>query len=102
MLFQKRSEHSVDVLLIIFDTLTLSDYYLTKYILETAADLPTTDLPDCIPNFVYRPETVSLNADNVHSIFLPSADVLTWYPDDDDSGYPNQECHIKRVRVNTL
>ena len=33
---------------------------------------------------------------------MPSADVLPWHPDNNDPGYHNRECRIKRVRVDTL
>ena len=32
---------------------------------------------------------------------MPSAGILPWHPDDDDSGYQNRECQVKIIQVNT-
>ena len=77
----------VDVLLGVLDTLLLPDCYKTKHLLKIAADLPTADLLDYIPNFVRSPEPVFLNTVNVQPTFLPFVDVRTWCPDDDNPGY---------------
>ena len=91
----------VDVLLGVLDTLLLSDCYKTKYLQETAAHLLTTDLPDYIPNFVRSPESMSLNAVNIQSTFICSADVLSWHLDIGDPSYCNRECFIKRASVDS-
>ena len=48
-------------------------------------------------------EPVLLNDVSVQTMFMPSADVLPWYPDDDDPGpeHKNRECRIKHIRIDT-
>ena len=87
---------SPDVLLGLLNSLPLPDHYKTNHMLDTLADLPPADLPATV-------EPVSLNAVNVHTTFMPSADVLPWHPDDDDPGpvYQNREYRAKRIRIDT-
>ena len=87
---------AIDILLGLLDSLPLPAHYKTDHLLDKLADLPVADLPATV-------EPVSLNAVNVQTIFMPSANVLPWHPDDDDPGpaYQNRECRVKRIQVNT-
>ena len=64
--------------------------------MDCLADLPSPELPA-------NAEPVSLNAVNVQTTFMPSGDVLPWYPNDDDPSpaYQKRECCVKQIRVDT-
>ena len=87
---------SVAFLLGLLDSLPLPAHYKADHLLDKLADLPTADLPATV-------EPVSLNNGNVQTTFMPSANVLSWHPGDDDLGpaYQNRECCVKRILVNT-
>ena len=76
---------STDFLLGLLDSLPLTAHYKTEHLLDNLADLPAADYICCS-------EPVSLNAVNVQPIFMPSADILPWHPNDDDPGYQKREC----------
>ena len=77
---------STDFLLGLLDSFPFPDHYKTNHLLDQLADLPPSDLPAVV-------EPVSLNAISVQTMFMPLADVLPWYPDDDDPGpaYKNKK-----------
>ena len=89
----KEKDISTNFLLGLFNSLPLPVRYKTDHLLDKLIDLPTVDLPAYV-------EPVSSNAINVQTKFMPSADVLPWHPNDDDSGYQNRECWVKRIKVN--
>ena len=64
--------------------------------MDKLVDLPAADLPATV-------EHVSLNAVNVQTTFMPSANVLPWHPNDDDPGhvYQNRECRVNWIQVDT-
>ena len=98
---QKEKEMSTDFLLGLLDSLPFPAHYKTDYLLDKLAELPVVDLPAAdLPATV---EPVSLNAVNVQTTFMPSANVFPWYPDDDDPGpeHKNRECRIKHIRIDT-
>ena len=78
---------SAEFLLGLLDTLPLPSHYKTNHLLDSLANLPVVDLPDYVPDCVYCPEPVSLNVVNIQKIYMPSADLLPWHPDDNDPGY---------------
>ena len=84
---------STNFLLRLLDSLPLPVHYKTDHLLDKLADLPATDLPATV-------ERVSLNAVNVQTTFIPSAQILPWHPDDDDPGpvYQNREYCVKQTR----
>ena len=92
---------SADVLLGLLNTLPLHSYYKTKHLLETLANFPTADLPNNVPDCICCPEPVFLNAVNNKTKNLPSAGISPWHLDNDDPGYQNKECRIKRIWVYT-
>ena len=78
---------SPDILLRLLNSLPLPDHHKTGHLLDALADPPPVDLPAVV-------EPMSLDAVNVQTACMSSADVLSWYPYDDDSGpvYQNREC----------
>ena len=88
---------SPDVLLRLLDSLPLPDHYKTDLLLDKLADLPPAYQPAVV-------EPVLLNAVNVQTTFMPSADILPWHPADDDPSpvYYNRECCVKRIRIEKL
>ena len=85
---------STDFLLGLLGSLPLPAHYKTDHLLDKLANLPAADQPTAV-------ESVSLNAVNVQTIFMQSADVYLWHPDDDAGpAYRNRECRVKRIQVN--
>ena len=93
---RKEKDMSTNFLLGLLDSLPLPDHYKTNHLLNHLADLPPTDLPTVV-------EPVSLNAVSVQTTCMPSADVLSWHPDDPDPvpAYKNRECRVKQIRIDT-
>ena len=96
-----QSEH-IDYPLGLLDSLPLPAHYKAKHLLDNFADLPIADLPNYIPNCVRCPEPVSLNAINIETTFMPSADILPWHSDNDDPSYRYRECRFKKMQVDTM
>ena len=86
---------STNFFLGLLNSLPLPAHYKTDHLLDKLANLPATDQPAAV-------EPVLLNAVNVQTTFMPSADVLPWNPDDDAGpAYQNRECYVKPIQVNT-
>ena len=86
--YDHTQKEDIDYTLRLLDSLPLPAHYKTKHLLDKLANLPAADLPAYV-------EPVSLNTVNVQITCIPSADILPWHPDDDDTGYQNRWCQVK-------
>ena len=85
---RKEKDMSIAILLELLDSIPLHAHYKIDHLMNKLADLSADVKP------------VPLNAVNFQTTFMTSADVLPWHPDD-DPGYQNRECQVKRIKVNT-